>query len=172
MKHRNSEIISTFWHDDLHSLTSYFSRDSKQEQWKSSEATRNCTVPRQCNSLTFWLIDPKKPGHSEQWSKPSIASVSCSRPKQHENLTCWFGNPCKACPGGSIIMSKRNAHIWSAFRKGRQEEGTQNCWIWALTLRKTSPAFCNQRSLNGFVFIAEFSSVIAEEFSILHAAIL
>ena len=147
-------------------------RDSKYEQWKSSKATRNCTLPRQCDSLSFWLIDPDKPGHSEQWRKTSIASVRCIRPKQHDNLTFWFGNPCKACPGGSAVMSKRNAHIWSAFRKGRQEIGTQNCYLWALTLtlRETSPAFCNQRSLNRFFSIAEFCSVIGEEFSILHAA--
>lgn len=135
-------------------------RDSKYEQWKPSEATRNCTLPKQCDSLTFWLIDPNKPGHSEPWWNPSTVSVSYSRSKKHDNLTFWFGNPRKARPGGSTVVSKRAAHICSACRKGRQETGTQKCYLWALTLGETSPAFCNQRSLNHSFSIGKFSSVI------------
>lgn len=115
-------------------------RDSKYEQQKSSETTRNCTLSRQCGSLTFWLTDPNKPGHSEQWWKPSVATLSCIRPIQHNNLT-WFGNPYDPCRGNSYIISKRNAHIWLTFTKGRQETGIQNCYLWALTFRNRGPAF-------------------------------
>lgn len=101
-------------------------RDSKTEQQKSSETTRNCTLSRKCGTLTFWLIDPNESGHSEQWWKPSVATLNCSRPIQHDNLTFWFGNSYNLCRGDSYIISKRNAQIWLTF-KGRQEAGIQNC---------------------------------------------
>lgn len=134
----STEILgSTFWQDDLHNLTKYFSTQRLQV-WAVKIIRRHKGL---CPSKAMWQSEflahqTNKTGHSEQWWKPSTHSASCSRSKQQDNLTFWFGNTHKTCPEDSAVVRIGVVIFGQHLGKADRKQGQSIAAFGQITLRQ------------------------------------